>query len=41
VIIPKEVMDEIWKDREDYMNGIGKNYSREEARAYILRNQSK
>ncbi|RYY64890.1 MAG: hypothetical protein EOO13_17925 [Chitinophagaceae bacterium] len=36
-----EVMERIWKDREDYLNGIGKNYSREEARAYILRKQTK
>ena len=39
VSLPKEVMDAIWKDREDYTNGMGKNYTREEAREYILRNQ--
>ena len=39
--IPQEEMDKIWKDREDYSNGIGKNYTREEAREYVLRNQKK
>lgn len=41
IAIPKEVMDGIWKDREDYLNGIGKTYSREEAREYIIRNAAK
>lgn len=39
--IPKEIMDGIWKDREEYMNGVGKTYSREEAREYVLRNAAK
>ncbi len=40
-VLSAEEMERIWKYREDYLNGIGKNYSREEARAYILRNQTK
>lgn len=41
VTIPKEVMDEIWKNREDYMNGVGKNYSWEEVKDYILNRRKK
>lgn len=40
-LIPKDIIDSIWKDREDYVNGAGKNYTREEVGAYVLRNQTK
>ena len=38
-IIPEEDMAKIRKDREDYLNGIGKTYTREEARKIVLSNQ--
>jgi len=41
VCLTKEVMDAIWKDREDYMNGIGKNYSWDEVKAEILNKRKK
>ncbi len=42
VNIPKQVMDEIWKDREDYLNGVGKNYSWKEVKEFIrTRHQKK
>lgn len=35
VEIPEEVMDKIQKDREDYLNGIGKTYTWEEVKEMI------